>query len=85
MNPSDFRRQGKGIYSKIRQVKRKNGQPSKNFEAYVCDTNENTSHMQSHIEIKSIDAIYTVGTSCIGATNLSSTLQNVITWARPKG
>ena len=41
--------------------------------------------MQSHIEVTSIDAIHTVGTSCIGVNNLSSTFQNVMTWAGPKG
>jgi AraC family transcriptional regulator len=85
VSPSDFRRQGHGKYSKIRQVKSKTGQPSTNFEAYVCDTNQNTKHMQSHIEVTSLDAIHTIGTSCIGVHNLSSTFQNVMTWAGPKG
>ena len=42
VSPSDFRRQGQGKYSKIRQVKSKTGQPSTHFEAYVCDPNQNT-------------------------------------------
>jgi AraC family transcriptional regulator len=85
VSPSDFRRQGKGIYSKIRQVKSKTGQASTNFEAYICDSNQNTKHMQSQIEVRSIDAIHTVGTSCIGVHNQSSAFQNVLNWAGPKG
>jgi AraC family transcriptional regulator len=85
VSPSDFRRQGKGRYSKIRQVKSKTGQASTHFEAYVCDTNKNIKHMQSHIEVKSIDDIHTIGTSCIGVNNVSFTFQNVMTWAGPKG
>ena len=86
MSPSDFRKQGKGRYSKIRQVKSKIGQPLTQFEAYVCDSNKNTKqNMQSHIEVTSIDDIYTIGTSCIGVNNLSSTFQNVIEWSGPKG
>jgi AraC family transcriptional regulator len=85
VNPSDFRKQGKGTYSKIRQVKSKNSQPSANFETYISDTNQNTAYMQSHIEVKSIGAIHTIGASCIGTNNVSSTFQNVMTWAGPKG
>ncbi|MEM5566843.1 AraC family transcriptional regulator [Psychroserpens sp. AS72] len=85
VSPSDFRRQGKGTYSKIRQMKSKIGQPSTSFEAYVCDSNQNKKHMQSNIEVKSINEIQTVGTSCIGVQNLSSTFQNVLEWAGPKG
>nr|WP_321227714.1 AraC family transcriptional regulator [uncultured Psychroserpens sp.] len=85
VSPSDFRRKSKGTYSKIRQTKSKIGQASTHFEAYVCDSNQNTKHMQSHIEVKLIDEIHTVGTSCIGVQNLSSTFQNVLEWAGPKG
>ncbi|WP_028873637.1 AraC family transcriptional regulator [Psychroserpens burtonensis] len=85
VSPSDFRRQGKGIYSKIRKVKSKIGQPSASFEAYVCDSYQNTKHMPSQIEIKSIAAIHTIGTSCIGVNNLSSTFQNILEWAGPAG
>ena len=85
LNPRDFRRQGKGRYSKIRQTKSKNEQPTTSFEAYVCDRNENTTHMQSHIEVRAIKDIHTVGTSCIGVQNLSSTFQTVLEWAGPKG
>lgn len=42
LNPRDFRRQGKGRYSKIRQTKSKNRQQTTSFEAYVCDPNDNT-------------------------------------------
>lgn len=79
------KKQGKGTYSKIRQAKSKIGQPSAHFEAYVCDSNQNSTHMQSHIEVTSIDEIHTVGTSCIGIQNLSSTLENVLEWSRTKG
>ncbi|WP_047547475.1 GyrI-like domain-containing protein [Psychroserpens sp. Hel_I_66] len=84
-NPSDFRRKGKGKYSKIRQVKSKIGQASTHFEAYVCDTNQHTNQMQSTIEVKSIADIHTIGTSCIGVQNVSSTFQDVLEWAGPKG
>ncbi|WP_040282334.1 AraC family transcriptional regulator [Psychroserpens damuponensis] len=85
VSPSEFKKRGKGIYSKIRQTKSKIGQANTHFEAYVCDANQNTIQMQSNIEVTSINTIYTIGTSCIGVQNLSSTFQNVLEWAGPKG
>nr|WP_321222401.1 AraC family transcriptional regulator [uncultured Psychroserpens sp.] len=85
MSPSDFRRKGKGTYSKIRKVKSNNGKLTMQFDAYVCDTNLKTNAMPSHIEVTTIEDIHTIGTSCIGVQNLSSTFQNVLEWSGPKG
>ena len=36
LNPSEFKKKGKGKYSKIRQVNSKNGQVITKFQDYVC-------------------------------------------------
>lgn len=85
MSPSHFRSTSNGKLSKIRQVKRKNGQAITTFEDYVCPTNQNNKTMQSHIEVKAVGTIHTIGTECIGVQNLSATFNRVLEWSGPKG
>jgi len=86
VSPSHFRRQGKGAYSKIRQVKSKNGQAITTFEDYVCETNhKNKAPMESHIEVKTIKTLNVVGMTCIGSHELTSTFNRLLEWAGPQG
>ncbi|MDG5492324.1 GyrI-like domain-containing protein [Psychroserpens sp. SPM9] len=86
MSPSEFRRQSKGKYSKIRQTKSKNGQTITDFEPYVWTSNQNTTTlMSSQIEVKHIDTIHTVGITCIGKQHLSPTIHRLIEWAGSQG
>ncbi len=86
MSPSDFRRNSKGKYSKIRQVKGKNGIMNTTFEAYVCsDTNKHTQNMTSNIDICTIAPINIAGITCIGKQELSSGFERLLSWAGQKG
>lgn len=86
MSPSDFRRKSKGKYSKIRQVKGKNGQIDTTFEAYVCNhKNENASNMTSTIEISTIAPINIAGITCIGKQELNGGFERLLNWAGQNG
>lgn len=86
LSPSEFRKNSKGKYSKIRQVKSKNGKVETTFEGYVCHNKEiYKSNMASEIEIKSIDPITTYGITCIGKQALSSAFNQLLSWAGQQG
>ncbi|SDS14123.1 transcriptional regulator, AraC family [Formosa sp. Hel1_31_208] len=86
MSPSHFRSHTKGKYSKIRQVKSKNGQPITVFEDYVCQTTKkNDIGMKANIEVKTINSIHTAGITCIGKQQLPHAFNRVLEWAGQKG
>ncbi|WP_460218509.1 AraC family transcriptional regulator [Psychroserpens sp. MEBiC05023] len=86
MSPSHFRKESKGKYSKISQVKSKNGQAITSFEPYVWTSNQNyDSNMTSQIEVKRIPTIHTASITCIGKQELSSTIYRLLEWAEQKG
>jgi len=86
MNPSVFRSTSKGKYSKIRQVKSKNGQPFTTFEDYVCHLNQKHDMvMTSNIKVETIQTMHTVGITCIGKNQLAPTIHRLLEWAGFKG
>lgn len=85
MSPSDFRRESKGKYSKISQVKSKNGQALTHFEPYVCHSNQNNDSSMTSPEVKTIEAIETVGITCIGKQQLGPSIYRLLEWAGQKG
>nr|WP_321237367.1 AraC family transcriptional regulator [uncultured Psychroserpens sp.] len=86
MSPSHFRSTSKGKYSKISQLKSKNGKPITNFEPYVWSINQNNVLvMTSNIDVKTIETIHAVGITCIGKQQLEPAINRLITWAGSKG
>jgi AraC family transcriptional regulator len=86
VSPSNFRRKSKGKYSKIIQLKSKNGKPITTFEDYVCPVNQNNDKaMTSTIEVKPIEDIQTVGITCIGKQQLAPTINRLLEWSGQKG
>ena len=86
MSPSDFRKNSKGKYSKIRQVKGKNGKVETTLETSVCNNNSNiASNMTSNIDVKTIDYIHVAGITCIGKQALSSGFERLLNWAGQNG
>ncbi|MCD2260804.1 AraC family transcriptional regulator [Psychroserpens luteolus] len=86
VSPSNFRRHSKGKYSKISQMKSKNGQPITTFENYVCHTNQNNDTvMTTNIKVETIDNIHTLGITCIGKHQLTLTFNRLLDWAGQQG
>ncbi|WP_298904316.1 GyrI-like domain-containing protein [uncultured Psychroserpens sp.] len=86
VSPSNFRSSSKGKYSKISQMKSKNGQPITTFEDYVCHNNQNNdSVMTSNIEVKTIKNIHTAGITCIGKTQIAPSFNRLLEWAGQQG
>ena len=87
ISPTLFREQHKQKYSKISQLKSKNGQDDLSFEKYFCVI-ENLKiwlNMNTKIEIKELPQTQLAYVSCIGPQNLETAFNRLIKWAKPKG
>ncbi len=87
LNPTDFRRNSHGKYSKIRQVISKIGQVTTIFEPYVCESINiiQTSKMNDHINVKTIDPLHFACITFIGKHNSSKAFTELLSWAAPEG
>lgn len=86
LNPSEFRK-SKLKYSKISQVKSKNGQEKSNFEEYICNSINliNWIKMKAKIEIKEMPKLDLAFITQIGHEGLGNAYAKLIQWAAPKG
>lgn len=87
VSPSEFRKLSPGKYSKICQVKSKNGQEPPIFEEYICNINNHIKWitMNANVEIKEIPKLDLAYITHIGEKDLGATFDTLIKWATPKG
>lgn len=87
VNPTEFRKLNPHKFSKIRQLKSKNGQFYPTLEEYFCIINnlKKFIKMNAKIEIKQMPKLNLAFISCVGVKNLESTYQKLIRWAIPNG
>lgn len=87
VSPTEFKKQNPNRFSKIRQLKSKNGQDYPNYEKYICmiDNLKNWIEMNAKVEIKEVPKMNVAYVSCIGSQNLGNSFEKLIQWATPKG
>ncbi|WP_411030440.1 GyrI-like domain-containing protein [Spongiimicrobium sp. 3-5] len=87
ISPTEFKKQNPNKYSKIRQLKSKNGQEYPDYEKYICIiTNlKKWIKMNANIEIKEMPKIDLAYVSSIGSQNLGTAYQKLMKWAIPQG
>ncbi|MEM9001643.1 MAG: GyrI-like domain-containing protein [Bacteroidota bacterium] len=85
LSPTAFKKQNPNRFSKIRQLKSKNGQAYPDHEKYICII-DNLKHwiiMNAKIEIKKMLKLDLAHVSCIGAQNLETAYHKLMQWATP--
>jgi AraC family transcriptional regulator len=87
LSPSAFRKARPNKYSKISQVKRKNGQEKGLFEDYICNINNqiNWIKMKAKVEIIEMPRLELAFITQIGHHGLENTYDKLIKWANSKG
>jgi len=87
VSPTEFKDQNPNKFSKIRQLKSKNGQEYPDYKKYICIVNnlKNWIKMNANIKIKEIPKMDLAYVSSIGPQNLEIAYQKLIKWAAPKG
>ncbi len=87
VSPTEFIKQNPNKFSKIRQLKSKNGQEYPNNEKYICIINnlKNWIKMNAKIEIKEMPKMDLAYVSNIGLHNIENAYQKLMQWAIPKG
>ena len=87
LSPTEFKKENTQRFSKIRQLKSKNGQAYPDTEQYICIINnlKKWIKMNANIEIKEIQKMDFAYVSCIGSQNLGAAFQKLIRWATPQG
>ncbi|KAF2328091.1 AraC family transcriptional regulator [Flavobacterium ginsenosidimutans] len=87
VSPTEFKNQNPNRFSKIRQLKSKNGQEYPDYEKYICAINnlENWIKMNAKIQIKEMPKMNLAYVSSIGPHNLESAYGKLMQWAAPKG
>jgi len=87
ISPRLFRKSSPGKYSKISQVKSKNGQEQPLFERYICsmDNLNNWIEMNAKIEVKELKQLNVAYINQIGVAGLGSAFDKLMKWARPIG
>lgn len=87
VSPTEFKNQNPNKFSKIRQLKSKNGQEYPDYEKYICIINnlKKWTEMNAKIEIKEMPKMDLAYVSSIGPQNLESAYQKLMKWATPQG
>ncbi|MCX2680493.1 GyrI-like domain-containing protein [Galbibacter sp. EGI 63066] len=87
VSPTTFRKQNPNKFSKIRQLKSKNGQEYPDFEKYICVINnlKKWITMNAKIKIVEMPKLELAYVSCIGPQNLGNAYEKLMKWATPKG
>ncbi|MBK6265123.1 AraC family transcriptional regulator [Marivirga sp. S37H4] len=87
ISPTEFKRQNPNRFTKIRQLKSKNGQEYPDFDKYICiiDNLKKWIKMNAKIEIKEMSKANFMYISCLGSQELAGAFQKLISWAVPRG
>ncbi len=86
VSPTEFKKQNPNTFSKIRQLKSKNGQEYPNHDKYICiiNTIKQWIIMNAKIEIKQLPKMDLAYVSCMGSENQAAAYQKLIQWATPQ-
>lgn len=86
VSPTEFKKQNPFKFSKIRQLKSKNGQEYPDFEKYICSINnlKKWIEMNAKIEIKETPELNLAGITHIGINGVENTFAKLIKWANSK-
>lgn len=87
VNPSEFKKQNPGKYSKIDQVESKNGEKSPLFEQYVCNIQNhlNWIKMNATIEVKELPKKDVAAVTHFGVEGVEQAFEKIIRWSNAKG
>lgn len=87
VSPTEFKKQHPHKFSKIRQLKSKNGQayPCTDEYIYHMENLKNWIKMNSKIEVKEMPQMEVAYVSCVGSQDLGVAFDKLIKWATPKG
>lgn len=87
VSPTEFRKQHPYKFSKIRQLKSKNGQGYPDHEKYICTITDlkNWIKMKAKIEIMEMPKMELAYVSSMGPQNLEAAYQKLMRWAIPMG
>lgn len=87
VSPTEFKNQNPNRYSKIRQLKSKNGQAYPDYERYICIINnlKKWTEMNAKIEIKQTPELNLAGVTHIGINGIENAFEKLTKWAIPKG
>lgn len=87
VNPTEFRKQNPNKFSKIRQLKSKNGQEYLDYEKYICIINnvKKWTKMNAKIEIKETPELTIAGVTHVGIIGIENAFEKLTKWAMPKG
>lgn len=87
VSPTTFREEHPHTFSKIRQLKSKNGQAYPDLEKYICiiDNLKKWIAMNAKIEVRTTPKLDLAYVSCIGPQHLETAFSKLIKWATPKG
>ncbi len=87
LSPTAFREQHTNKFSKINQLKSKNGQAYPSREQYLSniDNLKNWIKMNAKIEVKEMPKMELAYITCIGDKNVSNAFDKLVKWAMPKG
>ncbi|WP_234859405.1 AraC family transcriptional regulator [Aquimarina aquimarini] len=87
VNPSEFRKQNSGNFSKISKVKSKNGQENLILEKYICNINNHLKwiDMNAKINIKEVQELHFACITQIGIDGIENTFERLIKWGNSKG
>jgi len=85
VSPTDFVKANPNKFSKIRQLKSKNGQEYPTSDQYLCiiENLKNWIKMNAKIKIKETPMMELAYVSCIGANNIEQAYGELIRWATP--
>lgn len=87
VSPTEFKKQNPNRYSKIRQLKSKNGQEYPDYEKYICIiTNlKKWTEMNAKIDIKQTPELYLAGVTHVGVNGIENAFEKLTKWAIPRG
>lgn len=87
VSPTKFKEQNPNRYSKIRQLKSKNGQAYPNPEKYIyiIANLKNWTTMNAKIEIRETSELKIAGVTHVGVNGIESAFEKLTKWAVPKG
>ncbi|MEM6515069.1 MAG: AraC family transcriptional regulator [Bacteroidota bacterium] len=83
LSPREFRKNGKGKYSKIHKQNSKNGQVTSEFQNYVCATKNKP--MNKHINVKLEDELHFASIDFVGKQNSEKAFGELLSWSEANG
>jgi len=86
VSPTEFRKQNPNKFSKIRQLKSKNGQEYPDYEKYICIINnlKKWTEMNAKIKIKETPELNLAGVTHVGINGIENAFEKLTKWANSK-